>query len=123
VLAEVGELLLERLRAIVRAVVTEELMTLALPDGTLHLGRDLTGSFPPHLGALADPELVEFLRAVDPTPDTLRGSGANDWAHLPERMHFIADLFRIQHENAALLQAPFTPEQLRSIAAGRTPDL
>jgi len=122
VLAEVGEQLLERLRAIVRAVLTEELMTLALPDGTLHLGRDLTGGFPPHLGALADPELMGFLHAVDPTPDTLRGSGANDWAHLPERMHFVADLFRIQHENAALFQAPFTPEQRRSIAAGRTPD-
>jgi len=37
-------------------------------------------------------------------------------------MHFIADLFRMQHANAALFQAPFTPDQLRSIAAGRTLD-
>jgi hypothetical protein len=109
----------DRLRAIVRAVVTEELMTLELPDGTLRLGRDLTGAFPSDLSTLTDPELVDFLRAVDPTPDTPRGSGAQDWASLPQRMHFIADLFRLRHANTALFQPPFTPEQLRAIADGR----
>ena len=122
VLGEIGEQLVERLRTIVRGAVTEELMTLALPDGTLRLGRDLTGAFPAQLSALTDPELLDFLRAVDPTADTLRGSGADDWARLPQRMHFIADLFRLQHDNAALFQPPFTPDQLRSIAADRTPD-
>jgi hypothetical protein len=121
-LEEVAGPLLEQFRSIVRAEVTEELMTLALPDGTLHLGRDLTGRFPPHLMALADRDLVAFLDAVDPTPNTLHGSGANGWANLAERMHFIADLFRLQHESAALFQAPFTPDQLRFIAAGRIPD-
>ena len=121
-LDEIGERLGERLRAIVRAVVTEELITLALPDGTLRLGRDLSGAFPPDLSTLTDPELVDFLRGVDPTADTPQGSGADDWASLPQRMHFIADLFRLQHANAALFQPPFTPEQLRAIADGSTPD-
>lgn len=117
VFAELGHRLVERLRAAVREVVTGELMTLAFPDGTVRLGRDLTGAFPAHLVALSDPELVEFLPAVDPTPNTVHGSGADDWASLPQRMHFIADLFRIQHDNAALFQPPFTADQLRSIAA------
>jgi len=120
--AEIAHDLVEHLRAIVRAAVTDELMSLALPDGTVHLGRDLTGTFPPHLGVLADLELVEFLSAVDPASDTLRGSGAEDWASLPQRMRFIAGLFRLQHEDAALFRPPFSPEQLRSMAAGRVPD-
>jgi hypothetical protein len=37
-------------------------------------------------------------------------------------MHFIADLFRTRHEDATLFQPPFTPEQLRAMADGRTPD-
>jgi hypothetical protein len=118
VLAEVGERLADRLREVARAVVTEELMTLALPDGPVRLGRDLTGAFPPDLVAPPDPELVDFLRGVDPTPDTLRGSGANDWASLPQRMHFIADLFRLQHASAALFRPPFTPEELQRITTG-----
>src|SRR5262245_18540994 len=122
-LAEVGGRLLEPLRAVVRRIVTEELMTLALPDGrTLRLGMDLGGDFPPHLTKLDDPEVVAFVRSADPTPDSLRGSGAEDWANLPDRMHLILDLFRLQHENAALFRPPFTIEQVQAMAAGRTPD-
>ena len=122
VLDEIAGHLAERLHPLVRAVVTEELMTLTLADTTLRLGSDLTGSFPAHLSAIADPELVNFLEGVDPTPDTLRGSGTHDWAALPDRMHFIADLFRLYLETPGLFRPPFTPEQLGAIANGRTPD-
>jgi hypothetical protein len=105
----------------VRAVITAELMTLALPGAVLRLGRDVTGRFPDSLLTLADPELTAFLQAVDPTPDTPLGSGSMDWAVLLDRMHFIADLFRSRHEDATLFQAPFTADQLRQIADGRTP--
>src|SRR5262245_26507697 len=82
-LAEVSGRLLEPLRAVVRRIVTEELMTFTLPDGrALRLGMDLTGDFPPHLTKLDDPEVVGFVRTVDPTPDSLRGSGAEDWTDL-----------------------------------------
>ena len=119
---EVSARVVERLRARVRAVVTEELMTLALPGGTLRLGRDVVGTFPESLVTLADPELTEFLRSVDRTPNTPLGSGADDWADLFDRMHFIADLFRTRQQDATLLEAPFDADQLREIAEGRTPD-
>lgn len=122
VLDEVAGHLAERLRPLVRAVVTEELMTLTLAETTLHLGSDLTGAFPAQLTTLADPELVEFVSGVDPTRDTLRGSGTDDWAALADRMHFIADLFRLYLDAPSLIQPPFTPEQLGVIADGRTPD-
>jgi hypothetical protein len=122
-LAEVTGRLLEPLRAVVRRIVTEELMMFTLPDGrALRLGTDLTGSYARHLVKLEDPEVVAFVRAVDPTPDSLAGSGADDWANLADRMHMILDLFRQQHENADLFAPPFTPEQAGMIAAGRTPD-
>ena len=114
--------LVERLRAMVRAVVTAELMTLALPGGVLRLGRDVTGPFPESLLTLADPELTAFLEGVDPTPDTTLGSGSEDWAELLDRMHFIGDLFRTRHEDATLFHPPFGPDQLRAMADGRTPN-
>ena len=112
----------ERLRALVRAEVTAELMTLALPGAVLRLGRDVTGQFPASLLTVTDPELATLLKAVDPTPDTPLGSGSEDWAGLVDRMHFIADLFRTRHEDTTLFDRPFTSDQLRAIAEGRTPD-
>ena len=49
-------------------------------------------------------------------------SGARDWASMPDRMHFIADLFRLEHDTAALFEPPFTLAQRQAIAAGRVPD-
>jgi hypothetical protein len=58
---------------------------------------------------------------VDPTPDTTRGSGARDWSDLKQRIHFIADLFRVYQEKAKLLGPPFTPEQVTVLKAGGRP--
>jgi len=121
-LDEVSGRLVERVRAVVRRVVTEELMMLTLPGQVLRLGQDLPGGFPPDLATATDPELVAFLAPIDPTPDSLKGSGAVDWADLADRIHYIADFFRSQQENPVLRQPPFTPEQVRAIAEGRTPD-
>ena len=115
-------LVVERVRTRVRAVITEELMTLALPGGVLRLGRDLTGPFPESLRTLADGELTAFLGAVDPTANTPVGSGTRDWADLFDRMHFIADLFRLRHEDAGLFEPPFTADQVRAMTAGRLPE-
>ena len=122
VIDEVSARVIERLRARVRAVITDELMTLALPGGRLRLGRDVIGTFPDHLMTVADPDLMEFLRAVDRTPDSSLGSGAEDWAELLDRMHFIADLFRTRHEDLRLAEPPFAADQLRAMAEDRVPD-
>ena len=113
--------LVERLRRTVRMVITDALMTLALPGGTLRLGADLTGSYPPHLESPAYAELTALLGSIDPGAGGPRGSGAEDWASLADRMHYIGELFRLRQEDAGLLGAPFTPEQTAAIKEGRPP--
>jgi hypothetical protein len=111
--------LAERLARRVRAVVTEHLMTLALPEGALRLGSDVARRA--RLPRLVNPELAAFVRTVDPTPDSARESGATDWADLAERMHFITDLFRTRQGQASLFDSPFAPQQTEALAQGRMP--
>jgi len=105
-----------------RLVITEHMMTLGLPGGVrLRLGDDLSAAFPPSLKHITNPDLRALLERVDPTPDSLRESGAVDWADLPERLHFIVDLFRCYHESRDLFEPPFTPDQVAALKAGRLP--
>jgi hypothetical protein len=109
-------------RRLVRTVVTDHLMTLELTRShVLRLGRDLGVPFPAALEQLDDTELNALLLRIDPTPDSVRESGARDWASLPERMHFIADLFRCYQASPELFDAPFTAEQVDAMRAGRLP--
>ncbi len=98
-------------KRIAHEAITELLMTLALPGEVLNLGRDVPGAFPADLETIANSDLRAMLGAVDPTPDTTQGSGADDWSMLTERIHFIADLFRVYQERTALFGDPFTPER------------
>jgi len=52
----------------------------------------------------------------------LDAAGTDDWAALPDRMHYFADLFRLHLENARLFEQPFSRGQLRSIANDHVPD-
>ena len=113
--------LVERLRRMVRMVITDALMTLALPGGNLHLGADLAGSYPAHLQNPANTDLAALLGSIDPDPGSPRGSGAEDWASLADRMHYIGELFRLRQEDSGLLGAPFTPDQTAAIKDGRPP--
>ena len=113
--------LVERLRSIVRMVITDALMTLGLPGGTLRLGADLAGSYPAHLQNPANADLAALLGSIDPDPGGPRGCGAENWASLAERMHYIGELFRLRQEDAGLLGVPFTPEQTAAIKEGRPP--
>ena len=92
---------LDRLvKQIAHEAITEGLMTLGLPGEVLSLGRDVPGTFPADLETIGNPDLRSLLGRIDPTPDTTRGSGADDWSILAERIHFIADLFRVYQERS-----------------------
>ena len=105
----------------VRLVLTELLMTLRFPGTVVRLGSDVGGTFPPELRDITHPPLRALLASIDPTPNATTRSGAMDWADLPERMHFIADLFRCWHARPELFRPPYTPEQVAAIRAGRRP--
>jgi hypothetical protein len=104
-------------------LVTEMMMTIELSHGRrLRLGRDLTAGFPPALQQIANPELRALLAAVDPTPDSTQQSGADFWGDLPDRLHFILELFRCYHSTVDLYEPPFSSEQVAALIAGRMPE-
>jgi hypothetical protein len=103
--------------------ITDQMMTIGLPHGVrLRLGEDLHAEYPPALRQIANPDLSALLTQIDPTPDSTRGSGAIDWADLPDRLHFIVELFRCYADAADLFEPPFTPEQTTQLKAGHLPD-
>ena len=115
--------LVAAVRRRLRVVITELLMTLRLPPGVvLHLGSDVSGEFPPELRVIEYAPLRTLLASIDPTLNSTADSGAVDWAILRERVHYIADLFRCWHAKPELFTAPFTPEQVAAMRAGRRPD-
>jgi hypothetical protein len=65
--------------------------------------------------------LKALLVLLDPTPDSQVESGARDWADLPDRLHFIIELFRCYQEIRDLFEPPFTAEQVEALKAGRLP--
>ena len=116
------QVLLETVQAEMRRALTETMMTIHLPpDLLVRLGDDLTAGFPETLRHLVDPDLRDLLARFDPTPDSTAGSGALDWADLPDRLHFIIDLFRCFQESRELFDAPFSPQQVSDLKAGRLP--
>ncbi len=119
---EATDMLIAIARQQTRAVITEHLMTIGLPRGErLRLGSDLSGEFPASLREITKPDLRALLERIDPTPDSLRDTGAADWGDLPDRLHFILDMFRCYGEARELFERPFTPEQVAALRAGRLP--
>ncbi len=107
----------------VQELETETLMTIELPPGQrVRLGDDLKVGFPPELTTLTNPELLGLLAKIDPTPNSLEDSGARYWGDLPDRLHFIADMFRCYETDARLGDAPFSAEQTAAIKAGIVPE-
>jgi hypothetical protein len=107
----------------IRHALTETVMAISLPRGIrLSLWSDLSGEYPSSLQQITDPDLCQLLAGIDPTPDSLQRSGAVDWANLSERLHFIADLFRLYQEDPVLCDSPYTPDQVVLIKSGQIPD-
>ena len=110
-----------------KRVATECLMTLAHPGGQYRLGDDLPpladGSiYPEVLREITLDEANELIAELDYTPGTTRGSGADDWTDLGDRMNYIVDFFRSRQRDRDLLKSPYTPQQAAAIRVGRVPD-
>lgn len=117
------ESFVEQIQHHIRMILTAHLMTLTIPpDRCLRLGQDLSAPFPANLKILTNPDLVELLKQIDPTPDSVLKSGATDWANLAERMHYIADLFRCFHESKEIFDTAFTTEQTEAMKKGILPE-
>lgn len=101
------EKLTGEIRRHLRLFLTAQFMELGFPQGVhLYLGRDLQANFPTYLQQLTFPDLVVFMKKIDPTPDSLLETGTVDWSDLNDRLHFICDLFRCYHATEELLGAP-----------------
>ncbi|OQZ02645.1 MAG: hypothetical protein B6D35_00990 [Candidatus Brocadia sp. UTAMX2] len=105
-----------------RLVITEYMLTLSLPHERLRLGKDLNAEFPASLKEITNPDLRTLLKRIDPTPDSLHETGAVDWADLPDRLHFIIDLFRCYQESHDLFEPPFTAKQVAALKSGHRPE-
>jgi hypothetical protein len=110
-----------------RECATRLFMTLRLPNGELHLGRDLrpvAGQplFPAALQHIELDELRGLLAAYHADGSSADGSAAEDWADIPERMHFILTLFRSRQQCLLLFEQPFGDAQRAAIAIGRLPE-
>lgn len=111
--------LIDHVRQQMRLFMTRHMMELGIPDQVrLHLGADLRASFPNDLQQIDNADLRALLQQIDPTPDSLKDTGALDWSSLPERLHFIADMFRCYQETPALNEPPFDAALSAKIESG-----
>ena len=121
-LNEILDKIIDLIKRQVREVITRFMMSLYIPGSVvLRLGSNLTKGFPMNLQQITNPKLLELLVRIDPTPDSLEESGANDWGNLFDRIHFIADYFRCYYEHQPLFNTPFTAYQVALMKAGEKP--
>lgn len=114
---------LAEVRVELQRVITRLMMTMALPSGVvLQLGEDLRAGFPEALKEITNQELNAFLEQHDRSSGSTRGTGAVDWADLPDRLNYIIGLFRSYQEQQDLFAPPFTLAQTATLKAGRRPD-
>jgi hypothetical protein len=69
-----------------------------------------------------DAEVLEFLARCEPPAGQRDDCGADDWADLPQRMHYIAHLFRAFQDRRDLFDTPFTSKQVEAFYGGQIPD-
>ncbi|MBW8682837.1 hypothetical protein [Chitinophaga rhizophila] len=118
--AAIDRLIME-LQHLVRKQITACLMTLTFPHERLLLSKDLQRAYPTVFTTLSCTDLVQLMTKIDTTPDSLKESGAQDWADLTDRMHFITELFRCYHFDEQLYQPAFTPAQVETMKRGEVP--
>ena len=107
-------------RDLTRRVISEAFMVLRMPDRELSLGMNLDAPAPAVFAGLDEPGLLVLVKSVEPN-EVCADCGAEDWADLHQRMHYIFHLFRAFHEMPVLFDAPFSAEQVERLRAGRIP--
>ena len=121
-LDEILDGILDLLKHQVREVITRFMMSLYIPGcPVLRLGEDLKRDFSKALMQISNLRLKKLLVKIDPTPDSLKESGAADWGDFKDRIHFIADFFRSYFEYPHLFDSPFTAVQAEILKAGSRP--
>jgi hypothetical protein len=108
-------------RKITQRVISDTLMVLRCPAGTLELGRHIGLPLPAVFHPVTDPALAALIVRVEPNQPTCSNCGAENWASLDERMHYIFHLFSALHETPTLFDSPFTAAQMAELYAGRIP--
>jgi hypothetical protein len=122
-LVSAADALRTRLARVSREVITECLMVLALPGGTvLRLGRALDTPIPEGLRSPSHPDLGQLLKTFERCAPSSVDAGAEDWSELRQRMHYILHLFCAFNERSDLFAEPFTVAQIEAMGAGRLPE-
>ncbi|MGA9524159.1 MAG: hypothetical protein WBV82_22045 [Myxococcaceae bacterium] len=99
--------------AVFHRVATEVWGRYRTPREVLQLGDDLSNppglgeAYPPDLQDLKDPDLRALIARFDSAPETLQGSGTDDWSNYAQRMNFIVELFRSRAQDPCLFDPPF----------------
>jgi len=104
-----------------REIITHSFMVLSLPGRILALGTHLPDAYPEALHELVDEELIVLVSQYEPVAPAPDDCGAEDWAALEQRMHYIVHLFRVFHVHADLASPPFTDAQVQQFLAGVVP--
>jgi hypothetical protein len=125
------EPVLDQIEIVFRRLTTRYLMNLTLPLGErISLAEDVapergTSLFPPTLERISGPphflSLLERYDRASLDGDSSTGSGAVDWASIPDRMNFIINLFRSRQQDEVLFTEPFTSHQRESLSEGLVP--
>jgi len=108
-------------RDLTRRIISEALMVLRMPEGELSLGMNLDVPAPAVFTTFDEPELLALVASVEPPGGVCQDCGAQDWADLNQRMHYIFHLFRAFHERPSMFDLPFSAEQVATLRSGRIP--
>ncbi len=116
----------ERTQALWCTLMTELLGTIVTPEGTLRFDEDVppipgVAFTPPDLDPVAVPDLATLLTTFDRADADGRGSKADDWDSLADRMNFIANLFVSRLHRAELFGPPFDDAVVAELVADRIP--
>ncbi|MFN0095000.1 MAG: hypothetical protein ACKVVT_09530 [Dehalococcoidia bacterium] len=97
-----------------------------LSEMSLGLGADVRGfapgiDFPAALRTLDEPDLLALWSELGAPESSTAGSATTNWASLPDRMQYIATVFRSRQQDLGLLAPPFSRHQVEAIDAGIIP--